>query len=460
MDPPTEPNRDRIESIIGTPSCDENLAHDDVADVGVLAPEADHKTAAEEQQRQTEAQTGVFEVFGDTHVDSKEWRPEARADVVDLGHITGVLDAQVINHNDETVVVEVPAVETEVAERSEHTGAQDSPVSEQLVSDEVRLGKPLLPDGKHREQQHADNDHGNERGRLVGGPTVGLEREWKQKQGEGRHENECSHDVELVEVVHRGLPSSSSGVAFLQNAHLDGLQLVEFEHECEREEHARHHNGKDPVAPSPGCNIEDRLGGQRAGESGADERSRRKRKRKRSVSETAGVGKEHVHDQVDGVITDPVQHITGSVRVRVVARSKNNQTQQVDTHKHNKALGTAPDVQGLTDRQLQHAAHDGCQDSRGADFGSFGEIRVRIRHHGGSDGLLQRQHEETHPDPRVGGVHGPFRPDHGGGLDGLQAFWGVGADFARAVNELAGFLVFLRLRKEGVWLLVGPQDGF
>ncbi|KAH3677792.1 hypothetical protein OGATHE_000446 [Ogataea polymorpha] len=267
-----------------------------------------------------------------------------------IGHL-GRDTAHVINHKDKTVVVKVPAVEAEVAERSERTGAQNGSVSEQLVSDKVRSGKPFFPDSKHREHK-------------------------------------------------------------------------------------------------------------RTGEGGADERSGSKSESESSVSEATRVGKEHIHDQVDGVITDPEQNITGSVGMCVVARSKNNQAQQVDTHKHKKALRTAPDVQSLTDRQLQHSSHNGCQNSGRTDFRSFGEIGIRVRHHGCSDGLLQRNHEKAHPDPCIGGVHGPVWPHHGGSLYGLQTLWGVGADNARPVDHLVCFFILFGLRKKGFGLLVGAQDGF
>lgn len=75
---------------------DEDLAHDDPADALVWLAEVDH----EADTKDLEAQHGHSEPFESTDLanqDGKDDGPEAGADAVDIGNITGVGDRETVD---------------------------------------------------------------------------------------------------------------------------------------------------------------------------------------------------------------------------------------------------------------------------------------------------------------------------------------------------------------------------
>lgn len=68
----------------------EDLAHDDVADVALLTAEVDHKTSTKHEKWEAEEKAGPFEMLGGSDVCTKNHTPEAGTDIVDLGHVTGI----------------------------------------------------------------------------------------------------------------------------------------------------------------------------------------------------------------------------------------------------------------------------------------------------------------------------------------------------------------------------------
>ncbi|KAH3661478.1 hypothetical protein OGAPHI_006325 [Ogataea philodendri] len=396
----------------------EDLTHDDVTDVrGVLTTEVDQQTTSQDLQWKSKEQTSVLEVLGDTHVKTKDWRPETRTNIENLQHVTGVSDTQVVNDKNEVVVVQIPAVETDVVDGSQNTSSNDGRISEQLVFDEVNLGSPFLPSSKDWEQAATNDDHGNELSGVVSGSSVSLQREWKQEQNEGSHEDESTNDIKLVEVVLDGLPVSSARVAWFDHTELDSLDVVVFEHTSKRKKDKRHHNGENTETPSPSSCFQDGFCSERTSESGTDEWGTGESESESPVSKTAGISDENVEDEVDGI--------------------------QVDTNEDNESLGTSPDVEHFTNWKLQNTTNDSCQNVSSTNGRGSNETGISVRHHGSSDGLLQSKHEVTHPNPGVGGVDSPFRPDHQSTFNGLDTLWSVGANLANGIvkSSLLAFWV-------------------
>ena len=109
---------------------DEDLAHDGVADGPIVAAEVDHQARAEHHQRQAEEQARILEVLGVADVDAEDDAPEAGADVVDLRHVAGLCDVEVVHDLHPVVVEEVPAVEAVEEDRGKNAGAEDGALLE------------------------------------------------------------------------------------------------------------------------------------------------------------------------------------------------------------------------------------------------------------------------------------------------------------------------------------------
>ncbi|KAF5122485.1 hypothetical protein E5D57_012965 [Metarhizium anisopliae] len=414
---------------------DEDLAHDDVANVRVLAAEMNHQTGAENHERQAEAEDGPLEVLGVLDPEAKDDAPEAGADVVNLRHVAGVAVAEVVHDEDEAVKVEVPRVEAEVGQGGHAAGAQDGPLPKELPPDKVRAGEPLLPGGKDGEQHDAGDDHGDEGGAAVGGAAVADEAEGQQEEDKGGHEDDGADDVELVEIVDDGLERGPAARLVLVDAQALGLLLVELEDDGQGHEDEGLDDGEAPNGPAPGAVPQEGLGGQRAREGGADEGRRHKGEGKGAVLQARRVGDEDVQDEVDGVVADPVEDVAGGVTVGPAAGRQDDHAKQVDAEKDQVALGTAPDVERLGDGQLQDPADDVGQDRGRGDGRRRREVGIRRRRDVEENGLLESQHEEAEPDPAHEGPHRLLGPDEGGGLGLLDTKLGAGRDLLRMLLD-------------------------
>ena len=67
----------------------EDLAHNHVSDISVLATEMDHQTRAQEHERDSEEKTRVLELLGPADPHAEDGGPDAGSDGVDTGHVTG-----------------------------------------------------------------------------------------------------------------------------------------------------------------------------------------------------------------------------------------------------------------------------------------------------------------------------------------------------------------------------------
>lgn len=101
---------------------------------------------------------------------------------------------------------------------------------------------------------------------------------------------------------------------------------------------------------------------------------------------------------------------------------------QIDDDKEEEALGTAPDVENPSDGQLDDATNDAGKDVGGLKLRCGLEGGIGIYVEGTGCTLLEGQHEEADPDPSIGAVDSPFRPDESGGLGLLNTKGSMGGD--------------------------------
>lgn len=148
---------------------DEDLAHYNVADTFIFAAEVDHQAGAQEEEGQTEEKTGVLEVLGVADVDSEEHTPETGSDVVDVEHVPGHCDTKVVDDHQEIGEEQVPAVEGEECQGSHAAGPKHAALLQELVSNKLDTGAPLLPCGKDEKEAKSDHHHGDEGSAVVCG---------------------------------------------------------------------------------------------------------------------------------------------------------------------------------------------------------------------------------------------------------------------------------------------------
>ena len=171
---------------------DKDLTHHEVPDTHFRFAEVNHQSGTEEDQRQAKAKAGVLELLCDVDDDTKDSRPDARANVVDLANVAGHADWKIIDDHAEVVEIEVPNVVAEEEEASQGTGSDHSTLLEQAVLDEMRTRKEPLPRSKDEEHTEPDNDHDNESRAVVLGSAEGLQAEWEKEEEESDHKEEST----------------------------------------------------------------------------------------------------------------------------------------------------------------------------------------------------------------------------------------------------------------------------
>lgn len=400
---------------------DEDLAHDHVADVAVVActTEMDHEARAEDKEGQAEEETGVFEVFGETDPDTEDDAPEARADVVDLAHVAGHRDREVVHHQAEVVEVQVPAVEAEVGDCRETAGAQHGAFFEEVVADEVHAGTPFLPSSEDEEQAEADNHHGDEASGFVLCAAVLLKTKREEQKNPCGHQEASTNDctvriilkitrkmikrltIKFMDIVNDGLKHRPTTGFPLVKTHLLCLSLVELEDNSQRSKDERLDNGKRAIRPPPGAHLQERLTSQWTRKRRTDKRRTGKSKCKSPIPQPGRISHENLQNEIDGVVADPVQDVSGSVGVGAVAGGQDYQAQDVDADEDEIALGTTPDVDCFGNGQFDHTADDTVQDVGGTDLGGGCKAAVGLVDDIAADGGLQSQREETHPNPVI-----------------------------------------------------------
>jgi hypothetical protein len=192
--------------------------------------------------------------------------------------------------------------------------------------------------------------------------------------------------VKLVKVMGDGLHKRASTSLPLIQSHLLRLLLVKLEHNCKGKEGNGVDDSKGAISPTPGSDFQEMLAGQGTGEGSADEWGLRKGKGEGSVTHASGIGHENVHNQEKSVISNPEQNVASSVRVGAVAARDNDQTENVDSQKDEETFGTAPEVEGFGDRQLEHTTDNAIKNVGRCDLWGRAERGVGVVDNGAANG--------------------------------------------------------------------------
>lgn len=133
-------------------------------------------------------------MLGQAHPDTEDYTPEARAHVVDLAHVTGHRDREVVNHQAEVEEIHVPAIEAEVGDRGEAASTQDSTFFEEIIADEVCASTPSLPGGEDEEQAESNDNHNDEGRTLVLRAAVLLKTEGEEQENPSSHKKDSTNN--------------------------------------------------------------------------------------------------------------------------------------------------------------------------------------------------------------------------------------------------------------------------
>ena len=184
--------------------------------------------------------------------------------------------------------------------------------------------------------------------------------------------------VKLMKVVHEGLHRSATRALPLQQTHLLSFSLVELEYNGQWKEDDRLNDTECTNRPSPSCSVQESLTCKRASEGSANEGCRHETPCEGSVAEAGGISHENIEDEVDGIVTDPIQHIASGIAVNAVAGCDDEDAEQVDAEEDKVAFGTTPDVEELRNWQFQHSTYDGREDLSGGVGGCGAEVGIRV----------------------------------------------------------------------------------
>ena len=154
-----------------------------------------------------------------------------------------------------------------------------------------------------------------------------------------------------------------------------------------------------PEGPAPAGSHQEGVRCQRRSKCRADEGSRREGESPGTVAQTGGIDNEDLQDQINAVVTDPVQGVAGHIGIGSVAGGQNNHSNHVDEQRDEQTLGSTPQVQGFGQRQSQHTGHHVGGDVGGGDLGRGLEVGKGIGGEVTQHGLMEGQHEIADPDP-------------------------------------------------------------
>lgn len=335
---------------------DENLAHDDVADVDVWLAELDHEADAEHGERGAPEEAVQLDAAGDVaEEEAVDDADKAGADGVDVADVGRVEDRLVEEDDVERVEVGIPDVPACVERGGHCVGKDDGAVGDQAPGDEGHGGEKSLPGAEGEDEEEAEDDEADDEWGGEARGLDGVDVEGEEEEGETRGENEETDDVEFLAEAEEGV-----GDAGGDEAELFGLALLEEEHGEEGGTGDGEDDGEDTETPAETDGAFDEAGGCEAVDPGGDEVGRGGHgDEETSVAELGGVGDEDSDGEVDAVIAHPVENLGSAVGCDVVAAGHHDDTHGARSDHQAHSLGTAPDVHDFGIRELEQTGDKG-----------------------------------------------------------------------------------------------------
>ena len=182
----------------------EDLAHDNIANVDIRLAEVDHQPSAKHGDGNTEVDGDPLEPASVTDGQTDNNGEQARSDAVDLSDVAGLGDGESVDDLEERVEVGVPDVEADEQSGSKNTGAHNGAVREEVIGDEGDGGELGLPDGEDDEEDDAKDEEADDDRGL---PLQGLESvhvKSEQEEGQTGGDQKQTNGIELGGVVDKG----------------------------------------------------------------------------------------------------------------------------------------------------------------------------------------------------------------------------------------------------------------
>lgn len=174
---------------------EEDLAHDDEADVHVRLSEIDQQARTEDVDGDKHPEEPLEVArLPDTDTDTDE--PDARYDVPCAVDVSGLRDRNVKHDLEERGEIRLVAVGRDLVRDIEEAGAEDRARDEEVERDNGFGRDPSLADAKRQEHYQSDNEHGND---VAGRPAVRSRRgdgEGNEEERETPREEEHSEHCE------------------------------------------------------------------------------------------------------------------------------------------------------------------------------------------------------------------------------------------------------------------------
>ena len=181
-----------------------------------------------------------------------------------------------------------------------------------------------------------------------------------------------------MDVMHNRLHHSPATRFSGVQTHSLGLPLVEFKDNSQWRKHDRLNDCKRAISPTPAARLQERLSRQRTNKRSTDKRSAGEGECEGTVPQTGSISHEDLQNKIDGVVSNPVEHVASGIGVGVVAGGHNDQAHSIYSNEENVTLSTAPDVDRLCNGQFEHTTDDTVQDVGGTDLGGGGEVTVGV----------------------------------------------------------------------------------
>lgn len=162
---------------------DEDLGHDNVADIVVWLAEVDHETTSKGDDRQTEVKRKPLEAAGVLDGDGDNNTPEAGSDGVDIEDVSCIADVDSVDNLQVGEEVSIPKVEGNEQDGVEEAGTDDGLVFHKLPWNEGLLAEPLLINDEECDGEDTKDEKTQNRGTSPCVLLVASEREGKEEDG-------------------------------------------------------------------------------------------------------------------------------------------------------------------------------------------------------------------------------------------------------------------------------------
>ena len=162
---------------------DEDLGHDNVADIVVWLAEVDHEATSKGDNWQTKVKRKPLETTGVLDGDGDNDTPEAGSDRVDIKYVSGISNVNSVDNLQVGEEVSIPEVEGHKQDGIEEAGTNYGLVFHKLPWNEGLLAEPLLINDEEGDREDTKDEETQNCGTSPCVLLVASERKGKKEDG-------------------------------------------------------------------------------------------------------------------------------------------------------------------------------------------------------------------------------------------------------------------------------------